>query len=202
MAGIGKFGTVTLVGALVTGLAWVAWAGDGPEITVKQDEGVSFAHFKTFGVVEPGAPISEGAAPRGRGRDQSDDARRFDQGEEAIRRTILESLAQRGLEPNTDGDPDFYIGYDALVMRFDDPMTRPSELIRPSWGTTVAVQRSYSVFDSGAAYEGRLTIFVVDAESRQIIWSATAEGNVRSMRNIVNNTHQLVSEMMARLPEA
>ena len=104
------------------------------------------------------------------------------------------------MTPNTDGNPDFFIGYDALAIRFDDPLTRPSELIRPGWGNTVSVQRSYSVFDSGAAYEGRLTIFVVDGRSREIVWSATAEGTIRSLRNIVNNAHELVADMMARMP--
>lgn len=202
MSGHRRSGLIALAGALLAALAFVAWANTEPEITIKQDEGVSFAGFKTFGVVEPGAPVSEGAAPRGQGRSQSNDARRLDQGEEAIQQTIMASLEARGFEPNTDGNPDFFIGYDALVIRFDDPLTRPSDLIRPTWGNTVSVQRSYSVFDSGAAYEGRLTIFVVDAGTRQIIWSATAEGTVSSLRNIVNNTHQLVSEMMDRLPEA
>jgi hypothetical protein len=63
------------------------------------------------------------------------------------------------------------------------------------------VQRSYSVFESGAAYEGRLTIFFVDARSRDIVWSATAEGTVRSLRNIVNNVHTLVADMMSRMPQ-
>ena len=202
MSRMTHLGLGALAVAICATLAMVAWASNGPEITVKLDEGASFAGFRTFGVVEPGQPVSESAAARGQGRDQSNDARRLAQGEEAIQRTIMESLRARGFEPNTDGNPDFFIGYDALVMRFDDPLTRPSELVRPTWGNTVRVQRSYSVFDSGAAYEGRLTIFVVDATTRQIIWSVAAEGTIRSLRNIVNNTHQLVSEMMDRMPEA
>jgi len=182
-------------------LSMVAWANTGPEITVKQDEGVSFAGFKTFGVVEPGPSAAADAAPRGSGRSQANDGRRLEQGEAVIQQTILEALKARGMEPNKDGSPDFFIGYDVLALRFDDPLTQPSQLIRPSWGNTVTVQRSFSVFDSGAQYEGRLTIFVVDAQSRQIIWSITAEGTIQSLRNIQNNTHQLVLEMMARMPK-
>jgi hypothetical protein len=191
---------VVMVGLL--GLAALAWADAEPEITVKLDDNADFSGYRTFGVVESGAPLSANAAPRAGGRSQANDARRLDQGEQAIRDTILGALKARGMRPNEDGNPDFFIGYDALVLRFDDPMTRPSDLIRPSWGNTVTVQRSYSVFESGAAYEGRLTIFVVDAESREIVWSAMAEGTVRSLRNIVNNVHTLVADMMAQMPSA
>ena len=182
------------------GLATLAWANPEPEITVKLDDNADFSNYRTFGVVESGPPLSANAAPRTGGRSQANDGRRLDQGEQAIRDTILEALKSRGMQPNEDGNPDFFIGYDALVLRFDDPMTRPFDLIRPSWGNTVSVQRSYSVFESGAAYEGRLTIFVVDARSRDIVWSATAEGTVRSLRNIVNNVHTLVADMMSRMP--
>ena len=79
-------------------------------------------------------------------------------------------------------------------------MNMPGDLIRPTWGNTVSVVRTYSVFDSAAAFEGRLTIFVVDGRSKQIIWSATAEGNIRNLRNIENNAHRLVSDMMSKMP--
>ena len=194
-----------LIGLAVLGLcigigSSLAQSGGQPEIYVRQDPGADFSGFKTFGVVEPGAPLSDAAPARGRGRSQPDDARRLAQGEEAIQRTIMQALTDRGLKPDTDGSPDFFIGYDALAIRFDDPLHQPSELIRPSWGNTVQVQRSYSVFDSGAAYEGRLTIFVVDGQSKQIVWSATAEGNIRNLRNIENNASRLVADMMSRMP--
>jgi hypothetical protein len=196
---LGRLATAFVVAVFGT-LGMVAWANTGPEITVKQDEGVSFAGFKTFGVVEPGPSAAADAAPRGSGRSQANDARRLEQGEAVIQQTILEALKARGLEPNKDGNPDFFIGYDVLALRFADPLTQPSQLIRPSWGNTVSVQRSHSVFDSGAQYEGRLTIFVVDAKTRQIVWSITAEGTIQSLRNIQNNTHRLVSEMMEQMP--
>ena len=51
-----------------------------------------------------------------------------------------------------------------------------------------------------ASFEGRLTIFVVDAQSRQIIWSATAEGNIRNLRRIERNAHETVQTLMSKMP--
>ncbi|UCC13213.1 MAG: DUF4136 domain-containing protein [Gammaproteobacteria bacterium] len=180
--------------------ASLAQSGGQPEIYVRQDANADFSGFKTYGVVEPGAPLSDAAPARGRGRSQPDDARRLAAGEEAIRQTIKDALTERGFKPDQEGSPDFFIGYDALAIRFDDPMNMPGDLIRPTWGNTVSVVRTYSVFDSAAAFEGRLTIFVVDGRSKQIIWSATAEGNIRNLRNIENNAHRLVSDMMSKMP--
>ena len=178
----------------------LAQSGGQPEIYVRQDANADFSGFKTYGVVEPGAPLSDAAPARGRGASQPDDARRLAAGEEAIQRTIKEALTERGFKPVQEGSPDFFIGYDALAIRFDNPLNQPGELIRPSWGNTVSVVRTHSVFDSAAAFEGRLTIFVVDGQSKQIVWSATAEGNIRNLRNIENNAHRLVSEMMSKMP--
>jgi hypothetical protein len=178
----------------------VAVASDHLDISSKLDSNADFSGFRTFGVVEPEGPPLSDAAERGRGSRQPDDARRLAQGEQAIRETILAELQARGFEPDREGNPDFFIGYDALVMRFDDPLNRPAELVRPGWGNTVSVTRSYSVFDSGASFEGRLTIFIVDAQSRQIIWSATAEGNIRNLRRIERNAHETVQTLMSKMP--
>jgi hypothetical protein len=191
---------------IVAGMALVASlyvnaavASDHLEISSKIDSNADFSGFRTFGVVEPEGRLSD-AAERGRGSRQPDDARRLDQGEQAIRETILSELQARGFEPDREGNPDFFIGYDALAIRFEDPLNRPSEWVRPGWGNTVSVTRSYSVFDSGASFEGRLTIFVVDAKSRQIIWSATAEGNIRNLRRIERNAHETVQTLISKMP--
>ena len=34
------------------GLATLAWANTGPEITVKHDDNADFSNYRTFGVVE------------------------------------------------------------------------------------------------------------------------------------------------------
>ena len=196
IAGAGK-----MLGGLATMalLASGALATDHLDITYKLDSNADFSGYRTFGVVEPEGRLSD-AADRGRGSRQPDDARRLDQGEQAIKDTILSELSARGFEPDREGSPDFFIGYDALVVRFDDPLNRPAELVRPGWGNAVSVTRSYSVFDSGAQFEGRLTIFVVDAQSRQIVWSATAEGNVRNLRRVERNVHETVQQLMSKMP--
>jgi hypothetical protein len=192
----GKVAGVLAAAALLAG---EALATDHLEISSKLDSNADFSGYRTFGVVEPEGRLSD-AAQRGRGSRQPDDARRLEQGEQAIKDTILSELAARGFEPDREGSPDFFIGYDALVVRFDDPLNRPAELVRPGWGNTVSVTRTYSVFDSGAQFEGRLTIFVVDSESRQIVWSATAEGNVRNLRRVERNVHETVQQLMSKMP--
>ena len=183
--------------AAVASLA-VAQGTDTPEITEKLDSNVDFSSFRTFGVVQAGPPMADAARSRQR-RSAVDDRRRLEAGEQAIRDTILAALEKRGFEP-AEAEADFYIGYDALVLRFDDPLNRPAELIQPGLGTTTQVVRTYSVFDSASVFEGRLTIFVVDGKSRNIVWSATAEGRIEHLRNIENNAHVLVAEMMDRMP--
>ena len=65
---------------------------DQVEITVKLDDSADFSGYRTFGVVESGPPLSANAAPRTGGGSQANDARRLDQGEQAIRDTILAAL--------------------------------------------------------------------------------------------------------------
>ena len=84
--------TLLVASVSLCGLAALAWANTGPEITVKHDDNADFSNYRTFGVVESGPPLSANAAPRTGGRSQANDARRLDQGEQAIRDTILEAL--------------------------------------------------------------------------------------------------------------
>ncbi len=96
----------------------------------------------------------------------------------------------------------FFIGYDALVIGFGDPLNMASDTTVMGQGQTVAVTRKYSMFDSGTAYEGRLSLFIVDAKSRHIVWVVTAEGRMDRLRRIENNAHNLSLRMMEYMPDA
>jgi hypothetical protein len=179
-----------------------ALASDLPEIQVQTDTGVDFSAWRTFGVVEPGYSAADAAPARQRGT-AVNDRRRLEQGEEAIQRTILQALEARGMQPDTTGSPDFFIGYDTLVMAFDDPLSMPGEATQRgfrNWSNNPTVARRNSAFDSSVAFEGRLTVFAVDGQTRQIVWTAVAEGPIRQLRNIEANVHELVSAMMEKMP--
>ena len=186
----------------LAGVALMASTHDLPEIQVTTDPGVDFSKFKTFGVVESQHSAADAAAPRQRGSSVND-RRRLQQGEEAIQGTILAALDALGMVPDTTGSPDFFIGYDTLVMAFDDPLSMSGEAIQRghrAWNNNPTVARRNSAFDSSVSYEGRLTIFVVDGQSKQIVWTAVAEGQIRQLRNMEANVHQLVSAMMEKMP--
>jgi len=186
----------------LAGMALMASNSDLPEIQVTTDPGADFSKFKTFGVVESEHSAADAAPARQRGS-AVNDRRRLQQGEEAIQGTILDALETRGMVADTMGSPDFFIGYDTLVMAFDDPLSMPGEATQRghrAWNNNPTVARRNSAFDSSVAFEGRLTIFVVDGQSKQIVWTAVAEGPIRQLRNIEANVHQLVKAMMDKMP--
>lgn len=179
--------------------ASMAMAQD-PEITHKTDKEADFENYKTYGFVAPEGQMSD-AAPSSR-RFPSSDAKRLNQGEEMMRATARQALADKGYVLAEDGQPDFYIGYDALVVGMGDPLNMASDVTVMGQGDTVSATRKYSVFDQGTAYEGRLSLFIVDAKSRHIVWVVTAEGHMDHLRRIEKNAHNLTLRMMEYLPDA
>ena len=188
-----------LICILGLAISSAAFAQD-PEITHKTDKEADFDNYKTYGFVMPEGSITD-AAPDTR-RFPSTDAKRLEQGEATVRKTVRQALTDKGYVLAEEGQPDFYIGYDALVIGFGDPLNMASDTTVMGQGQTVAVTRKYSMFDSGTAYEGRLSLFIVDAKSRQIVWVVTAEGRMDQLRRIENNAHNLSLKMMEYLPDA
>ncbi len=187
--------------AIIAGFAFAIAGGaaHGMEFDWKTDAGVDVSAFATFGFVESQAQFDVSQSGRDAARDRS--MRRFREGEQKIRDTALAALKAKGYRLAEDGSPDFFIGYDALVISTDDPLSMPTNVTGGRrTGGGVKVVRRHSLWDEGLLYSGRLSIFIVDAKSLQIVWVASAEGSIDELRRQGQDAHDVTQQLMAKLP--
>jgi len=172
------------VAAIVIG----ACAASGPEIRNDMNPAANFAAYRTFGFISPLATDKAGYETVFTGR--------------------LKDSTRRAMESKgyvySESTPDLLINFYANVQDKQDIVSSPGPVgyygyrygMYGGWGATEIETVNYK--------QGTLTIDLVDAKKKVLVWQATGEGRVspEARKNPGPAIDAVVTKMMAALPAA
>lgn len=184
MPGIGLF---LRYGVLMAGAILLAACATGPEIRHDVNPAAEFATYRTFGYFSPLATNRPGY--------------------ETVFTTRLKNATRRAMESKgytySESSPDLLVNFFANVQEKQELRSVPAPGYYTyragfygGWGPTAVETITYR--------EGTLTVDVVEARRKMLVWQATAEGTVTDdvRRNPGPAIDSVVAQMMAPLPAA
>jgi hypothetical protein len=162
--------------SLVAALAFAACAG--VTTNAQLAPGANLAQYRTYGW-----------APRG---DQPETL-----ADQAVRSSLEQSLAQRGIVPATQGAPDFLVDYHAKTQQ----RVEVSPGMGP-WGFYGYGGWGGWNYPAVSSYtEGTLIVDFIDPRTRQIFWRGTASAAVNNPANPdMNKIANAVTQLMQKYP--
>jgi len=172
--------------AVATATAMLVACASGPEIRRDTNPAANFASYKTFAFFSPLA---------------TDNA-----GYETVFTARLKDSTRRSMEAKgyvyADTNPDVLLNFFANVQDKQELRSTPATIgyygyrrgLYGGWSTPAVETINYQ--------HGTLTIDLVDAKKKQLVWQATAEGRVsiEARKNPGPAIDAVVTEMMAPLP--
>lgn len=177
-------------GALVVVLSALLFAGcaSGPSIFVNADPTANFATYHTYNFEDP------------LGTDNS--------GYSSLLSQFLRTATARELEARgyTRSDkPDLLVNFNVKTKDKIQTTTTPSG---PSYGGYYGYRAGYygvwSGYDTQVTQytEGTLTVDIVDAARKQLVWDGTAVGRVRdeARRNLESAVDRVITEIFTKYP--
>lgn len=145
-------------------LACASSGTEGADLTVNRNPDVDFSGYRTFDFT-------------GEGNVEGLSEERLDQMVAAIERALVEKGYQR-----SSSNPDFLVeGFGAFEGRMEEEEVKeryPSYFQRENEHTFT---RDYTVVTNWE--DGTLALHVLDGQSRDLIWSVTAEGAIQASEN-------------------
>ena len=123
-----------------------------------------------------------------------------------IRDTVVEQLSLKGFREVQDAEPDFLVSFHLVVTL----MTEPELCIRrhvifnypgtPPGLEDIEVCEADSMAHSSTLRQGTLVVFVVDPETRNLLWQGAVVGADVSRRNNTESLRAAVTQMLLEFP--
>lgn len=177
------------IAVLATALAVMAGCASTPQTYANADPAADFSQYRTFGYVAVA----------------STDKHDYASLETTyLKAAITEELQDRGLVEANDPDLliNFHVHTQEKIRTHDVPVLTGFGHYDPffdTWGTYGAYRTEVRQFT-----EGTLTIDVVDAQDRRLVWEGAAIGRVtrKNMQNLEDTVYDAVAEIMKDYPVA
>jgi len=124
----------------------------------------------------------------------------------AIQDAVLAQLAGKGYALASTAAPDFLVSFHLVVTEFQSPdlcVRRQAIFELPgthSAAETYEVCRMDPVMSRRTLRKGTLVVFVVDAESRNLLWQAVADGGVSSRQDQIDKLRAAIARMFVTFP--
>lgn len=169
--------------------AMLAACASGPTIRADADPGVNLASYKTFGFFEQ----------------VSTDKASYD----TILSTRLKDATRRELEKRgyryVESDPDLLVNFNVNVMNKTDVRSTPSASAG-FYGYRAGMYGAWAGYPQDVEtvhyQEGTLSIDLVDAKKRQLVWQGVAQGRVNkeAVQNPGPAIDKVVTDIFAKYP--
>jgi hypothetical protein len=123
-----------------------------------------------------------------------------------IRDTVVEQLSLKGFREVADTDPDFLVSFHLVVTLMTEPQLCIRRHVIFNYPNTPPPLRDVEVCEAEpmtrtlTLRQGTLVVFVVDPETRNLLWQGAVVGADVSRRNNAESLRSAVTQMLAEFP--
>jgi hypothetical protein len=123
-----------------------------------------------------------------------------------IRDTVVEQLSLKGFKEVQDAEPDFLVSFHLVVTLMTEPELCVTRHVIFNYQGPPPPHKNAEVCDSdpmvpGATLrQGTLVVFVVDPETRNLLWQGAVVGADVSRRNNTESLRAAVTQMLQEFP--
>lgn len=186
-----------LLAALAAGVC-VGGCSSTVLIETEQSSAVDFSGFHTYGWQEDGLPSEENG-----------DSALATAMADIIRETVSEGLEDKGFVPSQEESPDFLVSYHMVLTDESDASSRlPGETVITGSEANYRVEpvpvyyHMSRVDGTPHPRKGTIIVYVLDAETKRVVWQSVAADTVVSPISILDRSRYAVRAMIEEFPEA